>query len=89
ISNQLQNQRLKEALSSAGLSFYECVGRSPDGLHQEPSFAVALEEVRGREQLAYVASVAGRFEQSAIFLWNSRLRKGQTIWLAESSGDSP
>jgi len=62
--NRAANARLASELDRAGYAVYPAVGRSPDGSHAEPSFAVAGIEPGAALQLA------ARFGQAAILYWD-------------------
>lgn len=63
-ANERANARLEARLRRDGFAYLPAVGRSPDGSHEEPSFAVIgidAEEARG---------LAEDFGQAAIFYWS-------------------
>ncbi|MCB1170471.1 MAG: DUF3293 domain-containing protein [Leptospiraceae bacterium] len=82
--NRQRNQELRALLLRSKLSFDEALGRNLDGSHQEPSFAVRLEEGKQKQQIAFVSSLGGRFGQAGLFFWDCRSRTGATLWLAGS-----
>lgn len=80
--NQKANEKLGNYLKEAGLMFYQAVGRDPQHSHSEPSFAVVLETGPAKYQLAFLCSLAGCFQQAAVFCWDCNSRTGRTLWLA-------
>lgn len=82
--NQKRNQELRALLLRSGLTFDEALGRNLDGTHQEPSFAIRLEEGKQKQQIAFLSSLGGRFGQAGLFYWDCRSRTGRTLWLAGS-----
>jgi len=65
-ANRAANARLAAELHRAGHVAYPACGRSPDGRHAEPSFAVT--GIGAEAALA----LAGRFGQAAILYWDGR-----------------
>jgi len=70
--NANANRRLEEALKNGGWRYYPAVGRSEDGTHSEPSFAVT-----GISPARAIA-LARTFRQAAVFYWDGN--KPQLLW---------
>jgi len=64
VDNRAANERLAATLARAGWDFHPALGRSADGRHREPSFAVAGIDVDR------ALAIARRFGQAAILYWN-------------------
>ncbi|HUO82790.1 MAG TPA: DUF3293 domain-containing protein [Gammaproteobacteria bacterium] len=72
VANERANARLAEQLRSERRRWLPAVGRSADGEHREPSFAVlgiSAEEAR---------ALAEQFGQAAAFHWDGR--SGRLVW---------
>lgn len=63
-ANAEANRRLEDALKSSGRSHYAALGRSEDGRHVEPSFAVVDIDPASALELARA------FRQAAVFYWD-------------------
>ena len=74
--NKLRNGEMRSLLAEEELDYSELVGSSPDGSHQEPSFAVSC-------KLEDAIEWANRFEQRAIF-W---IEENQLQIIASENGD--
>ena len=74
--NKLRNREMRSLLAEEELDYSELVGSSPDGSHQEPSFAVSC-------KLEDAIDWANRFEQRAIF-W---IEENQLQIIASENGD--
>ncbi len=64
--NESANRQLEAALLKAGRNYYPAYGRSEDGTHKEPSFAVT-----GIDSAAVIA-LARHFRQAAVFFWDGK-----------------
>lgn len=73
--NDTANRSLEAALNAAGWRYWPACGRSEDGSHTEPSFAVmeASEES--------VLELARAFGQAALFYWDGI--KPRLLWCGE------
>ena len=76
--NAARNDRLATTLRAAGLRFVDAVGRSPDDVWREPSFAVLDGD------LAVVLDLAARFEQHAVYRWTPHERT--VVWAGAHRG---
>ncbi len=65
-ANKEANLRLESALEEARWPYYPASGRSEDGTHAEPSYAVA-----GIDPAAAL-DLARAFRQAAVFYWDGR-----------------
>jgi len=63
-ANAEANRRLEEALKSSGRPYYAALGRSEDGTHVEPSFAIV--DIDPPSALG----LAREFRQAAVFYWD-------------------
>ena len=75
LQNAAANRQLEAALQAAGWRYWSACGRSEDGSHREPSFAVmdAAEES--------ILELARAFGQAAVFYWDGI--KARLIWCDE------
>lgn len=71
-ANMEANRRLEQALQSAGRRYYPACGRSEDGSHAEPSFAII-----GIDSVAAI-ELAAAFNQVAVFYWDGE--KPHLLW---------
>lgn len=71
-ANCRANQRLAKALQAGGWSIHPAGGRSEDGVHEEPSFAVV-----GIMPDAVLA-LARVFGQAAVFYWDGT--RARLLW---------
>lgn len=76
-ANRQANRRLAADLERARLAFYPATGRSADGAHAEPSFAVMA--VTQEEALA----IACRFRQAALLYWDGRTAR--LLWTDDAT----
>jgi len=72
--NRNANDRLHAALRAGGRSFYPAGGRSADGTHVEPSFAVLGIDA------ATALALARQFDQAAILYWDGAAAR--LLWCA-------
>ncbi len=79
--NQAANERLARTLHSRGWHVLEALGRSPDGSHVEPSFAVF------GIPLAEALEVAREFDQAAVFVWDGA--RARIAWCDVEPGVPP
>lgn len=84
--NRKANERLRKVLNQNGWIFYPACGRSEDGRHGEPSFAVM--DIEPEQALA----LARQFEQAAVLYWDgvrARLLWSEPVSAAASADDGP
>ena len=72
LQNAAANRQLEAALQAAGWHYWPACGRSEDGSHTEPSFAVP------RIDPAAATALARRFRQAALFYWDGK--KPALLW---------
>lgn len=67
--NRAANERLAATLVRAGLNFHPALGRSADGRHREPSFAITGIGVER------ALEIARRFGQAAVLYWDGSVAR--------------
>ncbi len=74
-ANKEANLRLESALKEARWPYYPAIGRSEDGSHTEPSYAVL-----GIDPAAAM-DLARNFRQAAVFFWDGK--QSRLLWCDE------
>lgn len=79
-ANQAANRRLEATLQEWGWQYYPACGRSEDGSHTEPSFAVP--------DIAPDAAVdlACAFRQAAVFYWDGK--DSRLLWCNKGTSEA-